>query len=63
MTPVNLAEYTAAVLKFANQVEAFYLNSKPRVFEDAVDEADYAAFWREWYRRREAAMSGHTGHI
>jgi hypothetical protein len=49
---VATAEYQRAVLRFADEVYAFYQNSKPKLPpNDPEDAAGYTLFWREWHRR------------
>ena len=52
-TKLPIEEYRAAVFAFADTVEAFYRRSAPRIVpENETDREGYAAFWREWRRRR-----------
>lgn len=50
-------EYRAAVLAFAEQVEAFYRASPPRSLDerDQFSRDGYEAFWCEWRRLKQAA--------
>ncbi len=49
------ADWRAAVLMFADTVEAFYVVSDIKQPYDAEDAAGYEAFRAEWVRRRRAA--------
>lgn len=51
---VPFVEWRAAVVSFADAVEAFYAASAPKQFHDDVDAAGYAAFWAEFRRRLDA---------
>ena len=46
-------DYKTEVLRFADQVKAFYDMSKPKALpEDEYDREGYELFWKEWNRRR-----------
>ena len=50
---VAFEEYRTQVLRFVDQVEAFYQGSVPKqVPADAYDAQGYERFWVEWHRRR-----------
>ena len=49
---VPLAEYRAEVFRFADQVEAFFRQSAPKVVTSELDQLWYPLFWQEWRRRR-----------
>ena len=49
---IPLAEYQAKVFAFADQVEAFFRQSKPKVAIGELDKLWYPLFWKEWRRRR-----------
>lgn len=50
---VTMDDYRKVVLAFADQVEAFYKASAPKILpEDDFDRSGYIAFWNEWHRRR-----------
>lgn len=51
---IPLSEYRAQVLAFADRVEAFYNQCKPKVVTDELDRLWYPRFWDEWHRRRAA---------
>lgn len=52
---VPLADYQHEVFCFADQVEAFYRSSAPKDVSslDELEREGYAAFWREWHKRRD----------
>ena len=51
---ISFEAYKNQVVDFADRVEAFYDQSKPRQFpEDEYDPVAYQKFWREWERRRQ----------
>ena len=51
--PIN--QYRTEVFRFADEIEAFYLASKPKMLSDDPDEEEgYEAFWHEWHMRRGA---------
>lgn len=51
MVPYN--EYQAEVLRFADQVKAFYDSCSPKNLpKDTFARNGYIAFWNEWERRR-----------
>jgi hypothetical protein len=53
ITYVSLEEYKKTVFGFADEIEAFYLKSKPKKdVTDAFIRNGYNAFWNEWHRRR-----------
>ena len=52
---IPLAEYQAKVFAFADQVEAFFRQSKPKFVNDELDKLWYPLFWEEWRLRRAAA--------
>lgn len=46
---IDKEDYRKVVLNFANQVELFYKESKPKeIPEDEFDRKGYTAFWNEW---------------
>lgn len=49
---VTLAEYRAEVFRFADQVEKFFSQSKPKVVTNELDKLWYPLFWQEWRYRR-----------
>jgi hypothetical protein len=50
---VPFQDYRTQVLRFADQVEAFYQRSGPKKLPaDADDAQGYERFWAEWHRRR-----------
>ena len=49
---IPLTEYQAKVFAFADQVEAFFRQSKPKVAIGELDKLWYPLFWEEWRRRR-----------
>ena len=52
---IPLTEYQAKVFAFADQVEAFFRQSKPKFVNDELDKLWYPLFWEEWRLRRAAA--------
>ena len=52
---IPLTEYQAKVFAFADQVEAFFRQSKLKVVNDELDKLWYPLFWEEWRLRRAAA--------
>lgn len=54
-----LAEYSAAVCRFADKVAAYYAACSPKTEPtDDFDRRGWLAFRREWSRRRQAAPGG-----
>ena len=51
---ISLTAYRAEVLRFADEVELAFWQSKPKVVTSALDELWYPIFWSEWRWRREA---------
>ena len=51
---VPYTEYREEVIRFADEVEAFYDSQPPRR-PPKDEEFVYQAFWREWHRRRQEA--------
>lgn len=50
---ISYAAYEKEVLSFADEVEAFYRQAKPKILpQDSIERQGYYAFWREWNRRR-----------
>lgn len=50
---VDLQDYQREVFRFADQIEAFYQACKPKHLPaNEFERRGYAAFWREWHRRR-----------
>lgn len=49
---IPISEYKSEVFKFADKVETFYKQSKPRQIEGEFDENGYTAFWNEFKRRK-----------
>lgn len=47
-TFISFEEYRTAVYAYADEIQAFYENSREKVFRDEEDREAYAAFWREW---------------
>jgi hypothetical protein len=47
-TLISFEEYRTAVYAYADEIQAFYENSREKVFRDEEDREAYAAFWREW---------------
>ena len=58
---VPFAEYKAAVLGYAKQVEGFYHQNPPRRFEDEFEKKGFAAFCNEWYGLMEKAQAPADG--
>jgi len=57
----SLAEWCRAVLGFAEQVEAFYRRSTPKVpLDDDYDEQGWTEFWREWRERQASALASQS---
>ncbi len=55
---VPMNEYRAEVLRFADRVEAYYKQCKPKNLpEDEFTRNGYLAFWNEWHRRYAEAAS------
>ena len=52
---LSLEEYQAPVFAFADEVEAFFRQSKSKVVTAELDKLWYPCFWDEWRRRRAAA--------
>ena len=53
---VPLSEWAGAVLRFSDQVQAFYDSSMPKdELDDEHDREGWACFWQEWRARRETA--------
>ncbi|MET4106173.1 hypothetical protein [Hymenobacter sp. UYP22] len=49
---LSTEEYQRAVVRFADEVYAFYQSSRPKQLPaDPEDAAGYEAFWLEWHRR------------
>lgn len=54
---IPLSEYRAAVFAFADEIERFYQESKPkRIPTDKFEKDGYLAFWAEWRSLREGAV-------
>lgn len=51
---IPLEEYQAQVFAFADEVEAFFCQSKPKVVTAELDKLWYPCFWDEWHRLRAA---------
>ncbi len=51
-TVLSLDEYRETVFAFADEIEAFYKNSKEKAFECKEDQETYPIFWEEWRKRR-----------
>lgn len=49
-------EWCAAVVHFADAVEAFYAAAEPKHFSSSHDTFVYEKFWEEWRRLRAAAQ-------
>ena len=49
---IDPTAYRDEVFRFADRIEAFYNACAPKTFEDDSEREAYAAFWREWRRRR-----------
>lgn len=55
---VSLEEYRQEVYQFADKIEQFYQSCSPKKRpKDQWERDGYAAFWREWHRRRNAPLS------
>lgn len=52
---ITPSEYAKEVIRLADQIEAFYRASAPKIIEDQYDRDCYTAFWNEWHRRRTEA--------
>ncbi len=49
---VSMQDYRDAVIRFADQVEAYYHSRQPKNMpEHAFERNGYAAFWNEWHHR------------
>jgi len=58
---VPMEEYRREVLAFVQKIEDFYNTAAPRPLpEDEFDGKGWQTFWREWHRRKEAALSPRT---
>lgn len=53
-TFVPMEEYREEVFRFADKVESYYAQSKPKEPQDDFAARGYRAFWNEWHRRRNA---------
>lgn len=51
---VPLDAYRAEVFRFADEVEALFSRSQPKVVTDALDKMWYPLFWKEWHSIRNA---------
>lgn len=51
---VPLEDYRAEVFRFADEVEALFRRSRPKVVTDALDKLWYPLFWKEWHSIRYA---------
>lgn len=52
---VSVENYREEVFRFADKIEAFYNQCKPKVLpNDAFERDGYIAFWNEWHRRRKS---------
>ena len=60
-TLIPLEEYRAAVIAFADSIEAFYQSCTPKKLEDEFERNGYIAFWNEWHRRRNASVKSRQG--
>lgn len=50
---VDLEEYKAEVLKFADKIEDFYNSCSSKILpSDQFERDGYLAFWNEWHRRK-----------
>lgn len=50
---VSGKEYRDEVFRFADKIEAFYQQCRPKILpEDDFERDGYLAFWNEWHRRR-----------
>lgn len=47
-TVIPFEDYRKAVCAFADEIEAFYRNSKEKVYLDSEQAETYAALWQEW---------------
>ena len=50
---IPLAEYRAEVSRFADQVEEYFRQSKPKEVTAELDKLWYPLFWKEWRKRRD----------
>ena len=51
-TRIPLEEYRAEVFRFADQVEEYFRQSKPKEVTTELDKLWYPLFWKEWRKRR-----------
>lgn len=50
---IEFKEYKTQILNFADEIEQFYKQSKPKILpEDDYDRKGYQMFWQEWNRRK-----------
>ncbi len=54
---IPLTEYRAEVFAFADKVEAFFRQSKPKIVIGELDKLWYPLFWEEWCLRRGLAQN------
>lgn len=45
-------DYRAEVFRFADAVEKFFRESKPKIVKDVLDKMWYPLFWKEWHSIR-----------
>ena len=51
-TEIAFDLYQKTVFGFADEIEAFYKNSKEKSFANKFEKDGYTAFWKEWHQLR-----------